>query len=100
MVIGVVGWGSVRGREGGDWRGGWTSLVENSIDVSLVVGGSLGTAGAVCGGVVNGLPSAVDLWDPLSPMSFIDSSEFLRSLPLRLSPIPAILVELFRDLND
>ncbi len=73
--------------------------MEDSIDV-LLVGESLGVGDAVCGCVVNGLPSTVDLWDSLSQTSFIDSSDFLCSLPLRLSSIPVILVELFRDLND
>ncbi len=31
-----VGWGSVRGREGGDWRGERTSPMEDSIDVLLI----------------------------------------------------------------
>ncbi len=98
MVIGVVGWGSVWGWEGGGWRGGRTS-VGDSVDVSLL-GGSLSTGDAVCGGVVNGLSSTVDLWDSLSSMSFIDPSELLCSFPLCLPSVPGILGELLCDFND
>ncbi len=73
--------------------------MENSVDIFLV-GESLGTGNTVCGGVVNGLSSTVDLWDPSSRMAFIDSSERFRPFSLCLSPVSAILVELFRDLND
>ncbi len=98
MVIGVVGWESVWGRERGDWRGGWASPVEDSIDI-LLIGESLGAGFAVCGGVVNGLSSAVDLRDSLSPMSFINPSELLCSLMLCLPSVSGILGELFHDLD-
>ncbi len=99
MVIGVVGWGSVWGRERGDWRGGRTSPMEDSIDV-LLGGESLGAGIAVCGGVVNGLSLTVDLRDALSPMSFIDPPELLCSLTLCLPSVSGILGELFRDFNN
>ncbi len=99
MVIGVVGWGSVRGREREDWRGGRTSPMEDSINI-LLVGEPFGPGVASCRGVVNGLSSTVDLRDSLSPMSFIDPSELLCSLTLCLSSVPGILGELFHDLND
>ncbi len=69
------------------------------IDV-LLIGESLGAGIAVCGGVVNGLSSTVDLRDPLSLISFIDPAELLCLLSLCLSSVPGILIELFCDLND
>ncbi len=87
MVIGVVGWGSVRGWEGGDWRGRGTSPIKDSID-RFLVRESLGAGVAVCGGVVNGIPSAVDLWDSLFVVSFIDSPELLSALSAPLAFYP------------
>ncbi len=99
MVIGVVGWGSVRGREGGDWRGGRASPVKDSVDI-LRLGESLSAGVAVCRGVVNGLSSTIDLRDPFSSMSFIDSSERLRSLSFCSSPLFVMLIELFCDVDN
>ncbi len=99
MVIGVVGWGSVWGWEGGGWRGGQTSPVEDSID-ELLIGESLGAGVTVCRGVVNGLSSTVDLRDSLSLMSFINSSELFCSPTLCLPSVSGILGELFHNLDD
>ncbi len=99
MVIGVVGWGSVRDWRGGDWRGGGAPSMYDPIDV-LLSGESFGAGVAVCGGVVNSFPSAVDLWDSLVVISFIDSPELLSALVLRSPSVPVELVELFCDLND
>ncbi len=99
MVIGVVGWGSVRGSRGGDWRGREAPPVKDSVDM-LLVRESLDAGVAACGGIVNGFSSTIDLWDPLSSISFINSSERLCSFTLCLSPVPVILIELLRDLED
>ncbi len=99
MVIGMVGWGSVQGQERGGWGGGWASPAEDPIDV-LLTGESLSAGVAVCRGVVNGLSLAVDLWDSLSPMSFIDPSELLCSLTLCLPSVPGKLGELFCNFNN
>ncbi len=74
--------------------------MEYYVDILLCVGKSLCTGDAVCTGVVNGLCSTVDLWDPLSGMSFIDSSDRLCPLSLCLSSVDGRLGELFRDFDD
>ncbi len=99
MVIGVVGWGSVRGSRGGDWRGRGAPPMKDSIDMFLVRE-SLGTGVAACGGIVNGFSSTIDLQDSFSSMPFIDSSERFCSFTLCLSPVPVMLIELLRDLED
>ncbi len=99
MVMGVVGWGSIQDWRGGDRGGGGASSMCDPIDI-LLGRESFGAGVAVCGGVVNGFPSAVGLGDSLFVASFIDSSEPLSALVLRSSPVPVKLVELLCDLND
>ncbi len=73
--------------------------MKDPIDVFLVRK-SFSANVAVCGGVINGLSSTVDLLNPSSPDSFVNPPELLRSLAFCLSSVPGKLVELLRDLND
>ncbi len=73
--------------------------MKDSVDMFLV-GESLSAGVAAGRGMVDGFSPTIDLRDPLSSMSFIDSSECLHSFLLCLSPVSAILIELLRDFED